>query len=327
MSDYTDPSLADEEGVLAKTGWPMASAIGVVAAAAMVEAGYNLGWFVGHTLHLPAPLAVMFPLIMETVAGTLAIQDLRDRRRGHDSTAMRAATYATLALSSVINGLVGAASYGPAGLLEILPPLVLALVIHLHGDRATRAWHSRAVTRPEWRAARHREARVDSVLAVLPLLLGDDEHGKATVALLRRRLESCTLEPGHALVSAGWGDRVARIESPSALRRLETIADTVWGDGERPAGAQPEVQPAPTQREPAPHTSDVNSPTAPPAIGVDRRGATDDEIRAVLAEAGWPGRTIAARRLTDAGLPCDTGRLADILREHKAGPTLRAIAL
>jgi hypothetical protein len=225
------------DGVLAKAGIWMSAVIGLVAAAAMAEAGWNLGRFVLKILHLPFPLAVMFPLILESVAGTFAVQDLRDRRQGHDSPGMRAATYLTLVASSTINGVVGVSAYGPAGLLEVLPPLVLAAVIHLHGDRATRAHHSRAVHSPAWRAAQLRKAQVASVIEVLPLLAGDDKDGEATVDLLRRRLESCTLEPGEALLSAGWHDREVRTESVSRLRRLETVAATVWGQDVPPSPA------------------------------------------------------------------------------------------
>ena len=103
------------EGVLSKAGPWMATAIGMVAVSAMAEAGWNLGRFVLEILHLPIPLAVMFPLILEAVAGTFAVQDLRDRRQGHDSPGMRAATYLTLVASSTINGVVGVSAYGPAG--------------------------------------------------------------------------------------------------------------------------------------------------------------------------------------------------------------------
>jgi hypothetical protein len=239
----TDQAAGD--GVLAKAGRSMATAIGVVAIAAMAEAGWNLGRFVLEILHLPFPLAVMFPLILEAVAGTFAVQDLRDRRAGHDSHGLRAATYLTLVVSSAINGVVGASSYGRAGLLEVLPPLVLAAVIHLHGDRATRAHLSRAVLSGPWRAAQLRAAQVSSVIEVLPLLAGDDVDGLATVDLLRRRLESRTLEPGDALLAAGWHDREVRTESLSRLRRLETVAATVWGaDGAPAAPARAHVDPA-----------------------------------------------------------------------------------
>lgn len=237
----------------------MATTIGLVAAAAVIEAGYNLAKFVSDILHLPGPLAVMFPLILEAVAATFALQDLRDRRQGHDSTAMRVATYLTLVGSSVINGIVGVSSYEAAGLLEVLPPLVLAAVIHLHGDRATRAHHSRAVLSEAWRTEQLRAAQVASVAAVLPLLAGDDEDGRATVTLLRGRLESRTLEPGEALIAAGWHDRHVRTASASRLRRLETVAATVWGaDGAPTPPPPPHLEPAP-EPEPAPATPEPSA--------------------------------------------------------------------
>jgi hypothetical protein len=322
----TGPAVASEDGVLAKAGPWMSAAIGVVATAAMVEAGWNLGQFVFKILALPLALAIMFPVIMEATAGTFAVQDLRDRRAGHSNTAMRAATYLTLAVSSAINGVVGYAAHSHAGLLEIFPPLILGAVIHLHGDRATRAWHSRAVLRPEWRAARDREACVASVTEVLPLLLGDDVHGRATVALLRRRLESCTLEPGDALRAAGWAQRAERITSQTMRLRLETVAATVWGivDAEE---APPSAPPAPVeerarQRKPAARTA--RNATPPPA---GKATAKDDQIRAIFRAAGVDGRPAAHAALKEAGVSCGGPRLQRLIREHKdaTSPHLRAV--
>jgi hypothetical protein len=231
------------DGVLRRARWDVTTTVAVIATAAMAEAGYNLAHFVYDILKLPAPLAIAFPVIAEATAVSFAIQDLRDRRHGHASTAMRAATYLTLAMSSAVNGVVGYAIHGLGGLLEILPPMVLAAVIHLHGDRASHAWHSRAVLRPSWRAAQLRAAQVESVMDILPLLAGNDHDGKATVTLLRRRLEAGTLEPGDALIAAGWHEReslfwldLGDTAHRSRMRRLETVAATVWGsDGPPPA--------------------------------------------------------------------------------------------
>jgi hypothetical protein len=223
------------DGVLARARPYVTATVAVIAAAAMAEAGYNLARFVDDILGLPTLLAIAFPVIAEATAVSFAVQDLRDRRHGHASRAMRAATYLTLAMSSAVNGVVGFAMHGVGGLLEILPPLVLGAVIHLHGDRASRAWHSRAVLRPSWQATQQRAAQVDSVVEVLPLLAGDDADGQATVALLRRRLHAQTLEPGEALIAAGWHDRDTRGMTPSRLRRLETVAATVWGSAGPPA--------------------------------------------------------------------------------------------
>jgi hypothetical protein len=321
------------EGVLAKAGPWMATAIGLVAVSAMAEAGWNLGKFVLDILRLPLPLAVMFPVIMESASGTFAIQDLRDRRAGYNSTAMRAATYLTLAASSAINGIVGATTHGRAGLLEVFPPLVLAAVIHLHGDRATRAWHSRAVLRPEWRAARLREDQVTSTVEVLPLLAGDDEHGLATVALLRRRLESCTLEPGEALMAAGWGQRAARVTSPSMLRRLETVAATVWGPDRRdetPATPMVEVADLVESGKDQPRDAAARpAKTARKTVPSDggKTVATDEEILQIFRDAGVDGRPAAHKALREAGVSCGGPRLQRLVREHKdaAGPRLRAV--
>jgi hypothetical protein len=232
------------DGVLSRARPDVTATVALIATAAMAEAGYNLARFVHDILGLPALLAIAFPVIAEATALSFAVQDLRDRRHGHASKAMRAATYLTLAMSSAVNGVVGYAMHGLGGLLEILPPLVLGAVIHLHGDRASRAWHSRAVLRPSWQAAQQRSAQVDSVVEVLPLLAGDDADGQATVALLRRRLHAQTLEPGEALIAAGWYDRDTRGMAPSRLRRLETVAATVWGPAGPPAA--PSARRAPT---------------------------------------------------------------------------------
>ena len=268
------------EGVLRKIGPAMAGTITAVAVAAMAEAGFNLASFVSKTLHLPSILALLFPLIFESTAASFAIQDMRDRRQGHANGGMRAATYGTLITSAVVNGVVGRETYGSAGLLEVVPPLVLALVIHLHGDRANRAYHSRAVLRPEWRQQQLRRAQVESVSDVLPLLTGDSEHGRATVDLLRRRLDSVTLEPGEALIAAGWHERDTRDLDADALRRLETVAATVWGPEGAPAKRAPSGRP--------PSRTGASQPSRPagPALPEGRRPA--------LAEGGLPAESAPA---------------------------------
>jgi Protein of unknown function (DUF2637) len=145
-SSLPDGVLPD--GVLAKAGPVMSAVIGVIAVAAMAEAGWNLGTFVYDILHLPVALAAVFPVIAEATASSFAVQDLRDRRQGVPSTGLRVATYVTLAVSAAVNGVVGAVRYGPGGLLEVLAPLALGAVVHLHGDRATRAYQSRARLSP-----------------------------------------------------------------------------------------------------------------------------------------------------------------------------------
>jgi hypothetical protein len=255
----------------------------------------------------------MFPLIMEAAAASFAIQDLRDRRQGHANLGMRIATYLTLVASALINGVVGRALHGAAGLLEVLAPLVLAALIHLHGDRANRAYHSRAVLRPEWRAQQLRAAQVESVMDVLPLLAGDDPDGRATVDLLRRRLTTQTLEPGEALIAAGWHQRGERDMTASRLRRLETVAATVWGHAGPPAPhpSQPHPAARPTAR-PGPTATAVQTgaadPSKPPSVRTGhtrsdgrpdgdrptrpsgRRGRTDEELLAELQQAITAGR-------------------------------------
>lgn len=268
------------EGVLRKIGPAMAATITAVAVAAMAEAGFNLASFVSETLHLPWILAVLFPLIFESTAASFAIQDMRDRRQGHPNGGMRAATYGTLTTSAVVNGVVGREAYGSAGLLEVVPPLVLALVIHLHGDRANRAYHSRAVLRPEWRQQQLRKAQVESVSDVLPLLTGDSGHGQATVSLLRRRLDSATLEPGEALIAAGWHERETRQLPSDALRRLETVAATVWG----PEGAP--AKRAPSSR--APFRTGGSKPSRPARTALPEAGNHS------LPEGSLPAKPTAA---------------------------------
>jgi hypothetical protein len=229
------------DGVLPPASRGLALLVGVVAVIAAGEAAYNLGTFVQEVLKLPVPLAIAFPLLAEAAAMSFALQDLADRRQGVPSRGLRAATYVTLAASAAVNGIVGFASSGQAGLLEILPPVVLGVVTHLHGERATRAWKSRIVLSKQWRAEQMRQARVSSVMDVLPLLTGVDEHGKATVALMRRRLEDQTMEPAEALMAAGWDQRTELGLSESATRRLEMVARTVWGAPEAP-GAQAAAQ-------------------------------------------------------------------------------------
>lgn len=262
---------AEEEGVLHAVGGWMATAIGLIAVVAVVEAGYNLGVAVLDILHLPLPLAVAFPVLAETTAGTFAVQDLRDRRQGQGSRALRASTHVTLVASAAVNGAVGVWAHGVAGGLEVMPPMVLAAIIHIHGDRATRAHRSRAVLRPEWRAEQLRAAQVASVVEVLPILAGTDPDGRATVELLRWRLEARTLSPGEALIAAGWHDRSGRAMPVPRLRRLETVAATVWGDdGPPPAPVQDEPVVVPAQE---PHPEAVVSPDVSPDPALVRAAA------------------------------------------------------
>ena len=259
------------DGVLPKAERDVAATVGLVAVVAMAEAAYNLGAGVLELLKLPLLLALAFPLIGEAAATSFALQDLRDRRRGVRNAGLRRATYVFLAASAAVNAAVGAAlAKGAVGLLEMLPPLVLGAVIHLHGERANRAWKSRARLRPAWRAEQLRAAQVESVLDVLPLLAGEDQDGRATVALLRRRLETGTLEPGDALIAAGWHDRdqLSWLDGAfrSRRRRLEIVAATVWGP-------VPPPPPRPTPRTPSPTPSGTSSLT--PSGTPSRRGRSD----------------------------------------------------
>jgi hypothetical protein len=224
----------EEDGVLPPAGRDLAVLVGVVGTAAVAEAAWNVGRACLDLLHLPEPLAVMFPLVLESAAASCALQDLRDRRRGVKNRVMAAGTYLGLAVSAGVNGAVGYAAHGTAGLLEVLPPVVLGALIHIHGSRSERAWRSRAKTRRGWRRAQLEAARIESVSEVLPLLTGDDEDGRATVALLRRRLDSGTLTPAEALIASGWYQRYTRDMTASRIRRLETVAATVWPQGVPP---------------------------------------------------------------------------------------------
>jgi hypothetical protein len=305
-----------DEGMLPAVGAWMATAIGLVALVAIAEAGWNLGFAVYTILGLPLPLAVGFPVLAEVTSLTFAVQDLRDRRLGRGDAGMRAATHVTLAGSAAVNGAVGVWGHGLAGALEVLPPLVLAAVVHLHGDRASRAHRSRAVLRPEWRTARLREARIASTIQVLPILTGDDRDGHATVQILRQRLETGTLEPGAALVAAGWHDRQARELSESRLRLLETVAATVWSETGQPDAVRREPPARQATARPQQSAAPAKSATAAPRGG--RRTATDEEILTVLADVEATGRTEAQRAITAAGISCGGTRLQGLLARHKA---------
>ncbi|WP_143448470.1 hypothetical protein [Kineosporia sp. A_224] len=219
------------DGVLPVAGRDLTLLVSVVGCAAASEAAWNVGSATLNLLHLPLPLAIGFPLVLEAAAISCAVQDLRDRRQGIRSRALAAGTYLGLAVSAAVNAAVGWAGHGVAGLLEVLPPVVLAGLIHVHGNRAVRAWQSRAVLRPAWQAEQLRQAQVDSAAEVLPLLAGTDKHGQATTDLLRRRLDSRTLTPAGALLAAGWHARHQRGLTDAELRRLEIVAATVWPTG------------------------------------------------------------------------------------------------
>lgn len=352
-----DPGVdLEQDGVLPPAGRDLAVLVGVVGVSAVVEAGYNVGQACLSLLHLPLPLAVMFPLILESAAGSCALQDLRDRRRGVRSRALAAGTYLGLGISGAVNGAVGWAAHGAAGLLEVLPPLILGALIHLHGARSERAWRSRAKTRKSWQADQLRQARVDSVGEVLPLLTGDDEDGRATVALLRRRLESGTLTPGEALVAAGWHQRHTREGmTASRVRRLETIAATVWPQGvpassgpggASRAGAAAASRPASVRAASPTSAASVVAASAVPAAsargasapvvsGPDRggqpvgspggdgsvRAATDQEILAAIAQV-WSQNPGAGERpvgehLRSLGLTAAASRLRPLLRRAR----------
>lgn len=290
----------EEDGVLPPAGRDLAVLVGVVGVAAVAEAGWNVGRACLDLLHLPKPLAVMFPLVLEAAAASCALQDLRDRRRGVRSWVLAAGTYIGLAISAVVNGAVGWASHGAAGLLEVLPPLVLGALIHLHGARSERAWRSRAKTRPGWRRAQLEQARIESVSEVLPLLTGDDEDGRATVALLRRRLDSGTLTPAEALVAAGWYQRLTREGmTASRIRRLETVAATVWPQG---------------------------VPPAPPGSAGASRGGPGAASRAASARAGSSGAAASGPGASGRGASEASASSPRASGAGRAGPDLRAEA-
>lgn len=277
------------DGVLPVAGRDLTLLVSVVGCAAASEAAWNVGSATLNLLHLPLPLAIGFPLVLEAAAISCAVQDLRDRRQGIRSRALAAGTYLGLAVSATVNAAVGYAGHGVAGLLEVLPPVVLAGLIHVHGQRAVRAWQSRAVLRPAWQAEQLRQAQVDSAAEVLPLLTGTDKHGQATTDLLRRRLDSRTLTPAEALLAAGWHARHQRGLGDPELRRLEIVAATVW-----PAGAPAEpvasipARPgagAPAPRR-APGTRVAPGATAAPGTGAPARPGT---VAPAPDGAGAPG--------------------------------------
>jgi hypothetical protein len=323
------------EGVLDKAGPAMSVAIGVIAIAAMGEAGWNLGTFVHDILHLPMVLAALFPVIAEVTASSFAVQDLRDRRQGVRSTGLRTATYLTLGISAVVNGIVGAAMYGPGGVLEVFAPVALGVVIHLHGDRATRAHQSRARQSPAWRQEQLRTARLESVVEVLPLLVGDDEDGRATLVTLRRRLLSHTLSPEDALVAAGWHQRAARGMGPSQLRRLETVAATVWGPAKppSPAPALRRVTTSPVRRSTSPSRRPPNTASTAPSLdvvtgrstsatglGAKTRRISDEDLADVVAQvrAQHPdaGEGSVRRVLKQLGRSASSHRIRAALARH-----------
>ena len=286
------------DGVLPVAGRDLTLLVSVVGCAAAAEAAWNVGSATLNLLHLPLPLAIGFPLVLEAAAISCAVQDLRDRRQGIRSRALAAGTYLGLAVSAAVNAAVGYAGHGVAGLLEVLPPVVLAGLIHVHGNRAVRAWQSRAVLRPAWQAEQLRQAQVDSAAEVLPLLTGTDRHGQATTDLLRRRLDSRTLTPAEALLAAGWHARHQRGLGDPELRRLEIVAATVW-----PSGAPTELVPSTTAR----HGAGTPAPRRAPA----RAGVGTAASPGTVAPAPTPAPAPAQVGVVAAAQPGTVGTAAD----------------
>jgi hypothetical protein len=131
---------------------------------------------------------------------------------------------------------------------------------------------------------------------VLPLLSGDDEDGRATVALLRRRLLTATLEPGEALIAAGWHQRHARDMSASRLRRLEAVAATVW----EPARPRTPTPPRRASLNPSLNASPSPSPHTSPAP--TRRAVTGAGSSTPHPGASGPGDAPRTRQVDDVGL-------------------------
>lgn len=318
------------DGVLPVAGRDLTLLVSVVGCAAASEAAWNVGSATLNLLHLPLPLAIGFPLVLEAAAISCAVQDLRDRRQGIRSRALAAGTYLGLAVSAAVNAAVGWAGHGVAGLLEVLPPVVLAGLIHVHGNRAVRAWQSRAVLRPAWQAEQLRQAQVDSAAEVLPLLAGTDKHGQATTDLLRRRLDSRTLTPAGALLAAGWHARHQRGLTDAELRRLEIVAATVWPGGvpteppvEPPAGAgtttsarpgTSAVRRAPAARAGAMTPADPGSagPVPTPAQPGTRRPASPGTENPAAGHAAAPAAAAqgAAALAAGASVPGEVRRSA-----------------
>lgn len=229
------PAPVEEvEGVLEKFKPIMSAVIGLVSFGAITQAGWNFSNALSKFAHQPWYLAISLPLIIELGACTFALQDIWDRRKtGKVNREYRAATYAFLTASSLINGAVGYAMYKTTGLVEVIPPLIIGAMIHMHGNRATAAYHSQAITRPSWQAAHLKKAKEDSVLGVLPMLVGKTSTGQACIDLMKKRMESGTLTPEAALEAffpGGWDDRHNRCLTKDQLQYLELVAATVWGN-------------------------------------------------------------------------------------------------
>lgn len=265
------------EGVLAKFGKPTAAIIAGVTMGAIGQAGYNLAQALQNSAGFPLVFAVGFPLMLEGAALTFAWQDIKDRRQaGVVNKEYRAATYATLVISSLINAYVGWVAFGALGLIEAVPPLIIGAMIHMHGNRLVAAYKSRNKMRPEWRARHLEAAKAESVRDVLPLLAGNDADGKASVELLKKRMDSETLTPGDALLAAGYDRRRDLKLTDSQLRRLEIVAATVWGTS----------PPTPPDRAASPRR--VLAATSPPGSAGPRRDLAATPPRLAVTSPSGP---------------------------------------
>jgi hypothetical protein len=306
------------DGVLPPAGPLMGALMGLVGTAAAGEAAYNVYTGAHELLQLPLYMSLMAPLLFEAAASSFALQDLRDRRRGVHSRTM--ATWATglIGLSAVVGALVGVFLYGPFGVFAGLASVVFGGMVHVHGARAIKAYQTRARESATWKAAEQARAEADSARDVLELLLPGDRDGKATVDLLKRRMDAGTLSPGDALIAAGWHRRGERGLTESQTIRIETVAATVWGADNVPA---PPVAPSARRRTTTPPNTGPRR-TATTAAG----GATSPGTGAGGATSQDPADPVRRQRVSDE-------QLAGFVRDHIAAnpddgerPILRALS-
>jgi hypothetical protein len=307
------------DGVLPPAGPLTGGLIGLVGTAAAGEAFYNIFKGAHELLGLPLYMSLAAPLLFEAAASSFAIQDLQDRRRGVHDKAMTWSANVLIGLSSAVGAVVGFFLYGPFGpLLGGGASLLFGWMVHRHGERAIAAHKTRVKESDTWKAAEQRRAETDSARDVLEMLLPGDRDGKATVELLKRRMDAGTLSPGDALLAAGWHRRSERGLTASQTIRVETVAATVWGqDG------LPSPPPAPA----APRRSNRRTSGAAPsqggATGV-ALGATAGGGSSQASQGG--GETSRKRRLDDAALGAFIQDYLTLHPDDGERPVLKALS-
>jgi hypothetical protein len=305
------------DGVLPPAGGFMGGLLGMVGVAAAGEAAYNVFSGAHELLGLPLYMSLMAPLLFEAAASSFAIQDLRDRRRGVHNKAMARWATGLIALSSVVGAVVGVFLYGPFGIFAGFASLLFGAMVHVHGNRAIAAYKTRAKESDTWKAAEQRRAEADSARDVLEMLLPGDRDGKATVELLKRRMDAGTLSPGDALLAAGWHRRSERGLTESQTIRVETVAATVWGkDG------LPSPPPAPGAPRRSNRRTSGGAPSQGGATGAVP-GATADSGASQGSQGG--GGTSRKRRLDDAALAAFIGEYLARHPDDGERPVMKAL--